>query len=239
MEYGFVYIWYDKKHKRYYIGAHWGPEDDGYICSSPWMKRAYNRRPFDFKRRILCVIYTTRKDMFEIESYWQSLIKDHELTVRYYNIRRHGDLHWSTDNEKRMSVGQKIANNKERNKKISEAKKGVPVPEERKQRISKTLKGRPINYTRTEETRNKIAENTKRLQAEGRVGMRGKTHSNSTKQLMSTNNAMNNPVYREKARLAKSGTVALWLNTQKKYAKPGSELYNKLIALGFGSKERV
>lgn len=40
-KYGFVYIWRDKKHNRYYIGCHWGTTDDGYICSSPWMKQAY------------------------------------------------------------------------------------------------------------------------------------------------------------------------------------------------------
>ena len=24
-KYGFVYIWHDRKHKRYYIGSHWIP----------------------------------------------------------------------------------------------------------------------------------------------------------------------------------------------------------------------
>ena len=38
-KYGFVYIWYDRKHKRYYIGCRWGTENDGYICSSSWMKK--------------------------------------------------------------------------------------------------------------------------------------------------------------------------------------------------------
>ena len=27
--YGFVYIWYDRKYKKYYIGSHWGYENDG------------------------------------------------------------------------------------------------------------------------------------------------------------------------------------------------------------------
>lgn len=30
-KYGFIYLWYDRKHKRYYIGAHWGLKNDGYI----------------------------------------------------------------------------------------------------------------------------------------------------------------------------------------------------------------
>ena len=42
-KYGFVYIWYDKKRKMYYIGSHWGTDDDGYICSSNRMRDAYRR----------------------------------------------------------------------------------------------------------------------------------------------------------------------------------------------------
>ena len=27
-KHGFVYIWFDRKHRRFYIGSHWGTEDD-------------------------------------------------------------------------------------------------------------------------------------------------------------------------------------------------------------------
>ena len=37
-KYGFIYIWYDRKHQRYYLGRHWGTENDGYICSSNKMR---------------------------------------------------------------------------------------------------------------------------------------------------------------------------------------------------------
>lgn len=110
MKYGIVYIWRDRKHKRYYIGCHWGIESDGYICSSTWMKQAYNKRPADFKRRILSIIKTTRKDMFDEEAKWQNLIKADELRVRYYNIKRHGDRHWSSSKEQYQNVQQKISN---------------------------------------------------------------------------------------------------------------------------------
>ena len=115
MKYGFVYIWYDKKHKRYYIGCHWGFEDDGYICSSPWMKQAYTKRPNDFKRRILVRIHTNRQDMFNEEARWHALIKDEELKIRYYNIKRHGDNHWSANPEKYLSVKEKLATAQKRN----------------------------------------------------------------------------------------------------------------------------
>jgi hypothetical protein len=80
-KYGFVYIWYDRKHKRYYIGCRWGNETDGYVCSSSWMKRAYKTRPEDFKRRILSRVYTNKKDLLEEEYKWLKQIKKEEAIV--------------------------------------------------------------------------------------------------------------------------------------------------------------
>lgn len=88
MKYGFVYIWFDKKHKRYYVGSHWGRENDGYICSSTWMRNAYKRRPEDFKRRIIAR-FDNKKDLLEKEYYYLSLIKQEELGVKYYNHTSH------------------------------------------------------------------------------------------------------------------------------------------------------
>lgn len=241
MKYGFVYIWYDRKHKRYYVGAHWGTENDGYICSSPWMKQAFNKRPADFTRRILARIYTNRQDMFNEEARWQSLIKDDELKVRYYNIKRHGDRHWSTDEQRALTVKEKIkaADNTRGLRAYATKIKGTKRTEEFKQKISNTLKGRPLGYERSAETRAKISENVKRLQAEGKVGMRGKQHKAETKEKMSANNAMNNPMYRAKIGEANRGKVGLWLNSQKKMAKPGTELYDSLLAIGYKPKEEL
>ena len=101
MEYGIVYLWYDRKHKRYYVGSHWGTENDGYVCSSTWMKKAYKRRPEDFKKKILKRVYTTRKELLDEEYKWLSLIKEEELGKKYYNVRKHKFNHWSaTDKEK-------------------------------------------------------------------------------------------------------------------------------------------
>lgn len=49
----FVYKWIDKGLGKYYIGAHKGTIDDGYICSSKLMLEQYRKRPFDFFREIL------------------------------------------------------------------------------------------------------------------------------------------------------------------------------------------
>jgi hypothetical protein len=86
-DYGFVYIWFDKKKKRYYIGSHWGTEDDGYICSSDWMLNSKKRRPEDFKRRVISKIYTNRQDLFLKEQEWINLIKPEEISKRYYNLQ--------------------------------------------------------------------------------------------------------------------------------------------------------
>ena len=108
-KYGFVYIWYDRKHKRYYIGCHWGTEDDGYVCSSSNMKSAYKRRTNDFKRKILSRIYTDKTDLLEEEYKWLSKIKKQELGKKYYNLHNHHFKHWSSNSETYKSLSQKIS----------------------------------------------------------------------------------------------------------------------------------
>jgi len=81
----FVYIWYDRKYKRYYLGSHVGSEDDGYISSSKWMKNAYKKRPMDFKRRI--IERTSSKNILHFEQRWLDMINETELGTRYYNLK--------------------------------------------------------------------------------------------------------------------------------------------------------
>lgn len=106
-KYGFVYIWFDRKRTKYYIGCHWGTEDDGYICSSKWMRDAYRYRSQDFKRRILSRIYTDRKDLFEEEFRFLNMIREDELGKRYYNLSRVHPNHWSTDPNSTKTVSEK------------------------------------------------------------------------------------------------------------------------------------
>lgn len=138
-KYGFVYIWRDKKHNRYYVGCHWGAVDDGYICSSDWMRKAFRRRPGDFRRRII-ISNLTRKEMYLEEQRMFSMIKPEELKTRYYNLRLTTPLEpWHADPDKRLSVGQKI----------SKANKGrkAPCTPERAAAISKGKKGKPLVFT--------------------------------------------------------------------------------------------
>ena len=131
-KYGFVYIWYDRKHKRYYIGCHWGTTYDGYICSSTWMKNSYKRRPQDFKRKILK--YTSSKEEMFIEEFrYLSMIKSEEIGKRYYNLTLRNDINkWQIDKQKRKTTSLKI----------SEANKGRKFSEEHKQKLSIAKKGK-------------------------------------------------------------------------------------------------
>lgn len=229
-KYGFVYVWFDKKHRRFYLGCHWGSESDGYICSSRWMRQSYRRRPDDFTRRVISRVYTSRADLLIEEGRWLNLIPDTDIGTRYYNLTKHTNGHWHTDPDKRLTVGQKIS---KANKGRVSPLKGVPCSEEHKQKLSELWKGKPKNYERSAETRSKISINSIRLQAEGKIGLRGRTHTADTKRKMSQNNAMNDPINRQKISDAKKGIRWLKHGATKKMAVPGTEKFNSLIALGY------
>lgn len=151
-KYGFIYIWFDKKNTRFYIGSHWGYENDGYICSSRMMRQAYNRRPEDFKRRIISRIYSNREDLLLEEERWLKMIDPDKTTprnttvesrqsVRYYNINLGTQSRWWSSDSNRMTIGQKI----------SAAKKGKsnPCSSEKAKAISEAKKA---SFTRKQET---------------------------------------------------------------------------------------
>ena len=157
-KYGFIYVWYDKKHKRYYVGSHWGHEDDGYICSSSWMRKAYQRRPSDFRRRIIARITSSRQDLLLEENRWLKMIQDDELGSRFYNLTKHLNGHWSTDEKKRMSVGEKISVAMKETYKINgSALAGRTLTEEHKRKIGKGNKGK-IKPQISEERKKEISD---------------------------------------------------------------------------------
>lgn len=142
-KYGFVYLWYDKKHKRFYIGSHWGSEDDRYVCSSNWMRKSYSRRKQDFKRKILKTGISNRKELLLEEHRWLSLIKKEELGKRYYNLRNTEFNHWSTDDQKLLTLPEKIS---------LKTKEAMQRPDVRENYLN-GLQTR--NNTQSEETRQK------------------------------------------------------------------------------------
>lgn len=256
-KYGFIYIWFDRKHKRYYIGSHWGTEDDGYKCSSMWARNSMDRRPEDFKRRILKRIYTTRKDLYEEETRWLQMIKPEEIKVRYYNLQRVAN-HWVASEKDSLTIAEKIsaANKKyyadpENRKKVSRATKNAMADQSvrdklsasvklamenplLRKKISETTSAAIILYyeqnSRTEKTRKKISANSKRLHREKKIGMHGKKHREETIDKMKINNAMHKEQNRQKIRDAKAGIRWLTNGVNKKMAVPNTEKWNMLIS---------
>lgn len=112
---GFIYVWFDRYNKMFYVGSHWGPDNDGYVCSSLWLKKAYKKRPQDFKRRIVSRITSSRMDLLIEEQRWLSMIKDNELSVRYYNLARRANGWYATDDGLK-NVAERISSTKQANK---------------------------------------------------------------------------------------------------------------------------
>lgn len=175
-KYGFVYIWYDKKHKRFYIGCRWGRENDGYICSSTWMKQAYKTRPEDFKRRIIKRIYSTKKNLLEEEYKWLSLIKKEELGKKYYNLNNHHFGHWSENPEKLHFMRERNLGRNNPNYGKPAWNKGKPITEETRKKIIEKRAKQII----TEETCRKISESHKGSNNH----FFGKIHTTETKEKM-------------------------------------------------------
>ena len=124
---GFVYVWRDKKHNRYYVGSHWGHEDDGYICSSTWMRNAYNRRKEDFKRRIVARILTNRQDLLTEEHRWLQMICAEEVGSRFYNLSR--------TCKGMIRKNEEYTHSAKTRKRISESNKGKKLSEVTKEKI--------------------------------------------------------------------------------------------------------
>jgi hypothetical protein len=146
-KYGFIYIWYDKKHKKYYVGRHWGTEVDGYVCSSNNMRHNYRYRPHDFKRRIIKKIYD--KDLLvEEEQRYLNMIKPEECKIKYYNVSLKSNV--PTMRGKKHS--------KETKEKIRQSNTGKIHSEETKEKL------RQINLGKkhSEETKQKMRDNHNR-----------------------------------------------------------------------------
>lgn len=85
---GFIYIWYNVRTNQFYLGSHYGEITDRYTGSGLYFKRAYDKEPENFKRRVLQVIPGTKADLLAQEQKWLNLIKDQHIGNRYYNLKK-------------------------------------------------------------------------------------------------------------------------------------------------------
>jgi hypothetical protein len=156
----------------YYIGSHWGTDDDGYICSSNRMRDAYRRRPDDFKRRILSRVYTNRSDLLQKEQDWFDRVKHRD---RYYN------LNWNTQNGFWYDDTIRYRNIRKR---MSESHKGKTHTDETKKKMSLMRQGElNSNYGNiySPETRIKMSNSQKgKFVSQETKNKLSKAHQNRT-----------------------------------------------------------
>jgi hypothetical protein len=153
-----------EKHNKYYIGSHWGSPDDGYVCSSTLMKNAYKRRPFDFTRRIISRVTTSRSELLKEEERWLQMISLDEVGKKYYNLNL-TTHHWHANPDKLKSIGEKLSKagkgrvfNEETRQKISEAITGIKRSDDFKDRRRDLNTIIHTGMKRSDETKRRISE---------------------------------------------------------------------------------
>ena len=140
----FVYLWYDRLFKKYYLGYHNGKRST-YICSSKPMMEQYRQRPQDFKRRIIKKGPVEEMSMLE-----RKLLQNrkHHFGNRYYNLMIPSDsgfktIIWTDEMRKARSI----------------LYKGRVVSEETKRKMSKGTRKRIANMT--DEQKKQISDRIK------------------------------------------------------------------------------
>ena len=112
---GFVYLWENTENKKMYIGSHLGNVNDGYVGSGVYFKRAFEKKPENFKRTI---IYTGNK-FRDIETFILKSV-DAANSDRFYNLKNDAVGGWSHCQSKEIK--------EKRGKALSEAKIGIAPP---------------------------------------------------------------------------------------------------------------
>jgi NUMOD3 motif len=221
-KYGFVYIWFDRKHKRFYIGCRWGHENDGYICSSKWMKDSFKRRPKDFKRKILARLITTKKELLDEEFKWLSMIKTEELGKKYYNLHNYRFGHWSMDDKKTLSVGEKISLSHRNDPNWGNWSKGRLHSDEAKEKLREANRKQFEDQEQREMRRQKSLElwsnpeylEKQRLARSKKGFYKGfnKKHTEESKQKMREKSLGKKHTQEAKEKLSKLSKNTIWIN---------------------------
>lgn len=118
----FLYIWFDKNRKMFYVGMHEGNISDGYISSSRWFNGEHQYRPYDFNRKIIKT-FNDRKSAIKEEARFLHMIKESEFGKKYYNLkggRTKGSEPWNK--------GKKNIYSEETLRKMSDARIGKESP---------------------------------------------------------------------------------------------------------------
>jgi hypothetical protein len=153
----FVYIWFDKSRKMFYVGQHSGTYDDGYTTSSKWLRGEIKYRPYDFKRRII-KSFPTKNEAQKYEGYLLTLITESEWSLKYYNSKQgkpKGIKPWNAGKKQTPEHNQKISGARRGNRGATKGKPNPLAAENGKKgaaKLSKTVTGRKL-ATREDGTR--------------------------------------------------------------------------------------
>ena len=181
-KYGFVYVWYDVKRKKFYIGAHWGWTDDNYICSSEHMLRAIKKRPEDFRRKVVATNISVQKDLWKEERRWLGMIDESKVKIkdnpRYYNLTTLSNPYWNMTKEQKEEYRENLKGRKPWNK-----GKSGHLSKESIKRLSDSLKGpRLLEGVACGRIKRSSYDN---MLANLTPGTKGMIHSEKTKKLIS------------------------------------------------------
>ena len=159
MSEAFVYLWFDSKNRKFYLGKHKGTPDDGYTHSSTVME-SFDVPPPHMKRRILA--YGTDEEMCLLE---HELLKNRKGKKwdRYYN-QSLGSPWLDQWGENNPSYKHGMTGDPEWNKKIKK-----DYYEKNKEKFSeKSKKYYEENKEKLRERHNQWWENNKEIQNERR-----------------------------------------------------------------------
>jgi len=197
----FVYIWFDKRDYRFYLGYTNGKKKF-YICSSKYMLKEYKERPNDFKRRILKK--GTEKEMALLEKELLDKRK-HLFGSRYYNEVANfplGMIEWHKRNpgyfagKKNPNYGNNWSD--EIKQKIGAANKGKKRTKEQKLQMSLQRKEEFVSGKRVQWNKGKtLTEEHKKKCSESNKGIfnpfKGRQHTEETKKRISEANKGKSP----------------------------------------------
>ena len=139
----FVYMWYDRVRKMFYVGSHTGRLDDGYISSSRWLTGEVRYRPQDFRRRVVKIL-PTRQEAQRLEYSLICMIKESWFGTKYYNLKQgkpKGHVAWNKGVPRTSEArDRQSATRLQRN--LQPWNKGVPMSEVAKENLSMIKRGR-------------------------------------------------------------------------------------------------
>lgn len=152
----FVYVWTDHAKCMLYVGVHKGRVDDGYVCSSKYMKPEYYCRPSDFTRQI--VAEGLYEDMRRLEVAILKSINAKKDPHFYNRTNGEGDFynpggHTFTEETRSLMSKKKIGNTNASGQRTEESK--------RRMSISSARKGNPGTFKdkrHSEESKRKMSD---------------------------------------------------------------------------------